>query len=639
MRKIRPTGAWAISAVLLISVLGLVQSALARAAPAPAQTASQWLPVYNGDFPDPSVMIYGGVEYAYSTNVFVFNTPWATSTNSTTWTFRSTDAFPNLPSWAVGGDTWAPSVQQNAAGQFVMWYAARDGATGTQCIGRAVSSSPGGPFVDNNGQPLICQPIVGSIDADIFTAPNGHSYLYWKSDGDSAGQTSILWAAPLDANLNLAGSPTVMLRADQSWQDTIIEAPDMAFVNGAYYFFYSSNAFQTAFDAMGYATCSGPLGPCQDSVNNPVLLSGSGMTGPGGPTLFNAPDGRLLMAFDAWPGQVGYNNGGYRALYMASVSFGASGQPLFTPVDPTGNIPVSRIYGDDAIGTAISVSQAEYPGAGSASAVVLARSDFFSDALAGGPLAAVEGGPLLITPGAGSSTALDPRVATEIRRVLPSGATVFVLGGALALSPAIDTQLRGFGYQVKRLSGPNEFATAVAIADQMGDPSVVFEATGLNFYDALSAVPAAIIDHGAILLTNGNTQSPETALYLLVHTPSVRYAIGGPLAAAGADPGARAIFGQDLFSTSAAVGPPFFPSAHDFGVATALAFPDALSGGTYMGTGSRIGPILLVNPSAPLPAPISSYISSGASRFTAGTIFGGPFAVDDSVLLALEMIG
>jgi hypothetical protein len=265
---------------------------------------------------------------------------------------------------------------------------------------------------------------------------------------------------------------------------------------------------------------------------------------------------------------------------------------------------------------------------------VLARSDFFSDALAGGPLAVSVGGPLLITPGASTSTTLDPRVLAEIQRVLPAGDTVFVLGGDLALSPAIDNQLAFLGYKVVREAGSDEYATAVDIANQMGDPPTVFEATGLNFFDALSAVPAAIATHGAILLTDGNVQAPETAAYLSEFHPSVRYTIGGSLAAGGADPSATNVSGADQFATSAAVATAFFPGATVFGVATGATFPDALSGGGYMGIVG--GPMLLVNPTIPLPASIAAYLSAGLGRFVGGTVFGGPLAVNNSVVLALQ---
>ena len=108
----------------------------------------------------------------------------------------------------------------------------------------------------------------------------------------------------------------------------------------------------------------------------------------------------------------------------------------------------TRIFGVDAIATAIAVSQAGFPKAGSAAAVVLARSDFFSDALAGGPLAAKVGGPLLITPGTPLSASLDPRVLAEFSGCCPTGKTVYILGGPAALSSNIDTTLTNAGYVV-----------------------------------------------------------------------------------------------------------------------------------------------------------------------------------------------
>jgi hypothetical protein len=194
--------------------------------------------------------------------------------------------------------------------------------------------------------------------------------------------------------------------------------------------------------------------------------------------------------------------------------------------------------------------------------------------------------------------------------------------------------LSGFGYTVVRVQGTNEFATAVAIASQLGDPSTVLEATGTNFADALSAVPAAIQAHGAIVLTDGSTQAPETAAYLAIHPPSIRYAIGGPLAAAGADPSAIAVWGQDLFGTSAAVASRFFPAAKTFGAATGSYFADALSGGVFMGMPGDIGPMLLVAPSLPLPSSVTDYLETD-DQASNGYLFGGPAAVGDDVLGAL----
>lgn len=314
------------------------------------------------------------------------------------------------------------------------------------------------------------------------------------------------------------------------------------------------------------------------------------------------------------------------------VADGNGGGGSFTYGAPSGVF--TRVAGQSAVETAIATSQATYPAPGSANAVVLARSDFFADALAGGPLAASVGGPLLITPGAGLSSTLDPEVQTEIQRVLKPGGTVYILGGNLALSPNIDTALGALGFVTVRLAGADEYATAVLIAQQLGNPTTIFEATGLDFPDALSAVPAAVLTHGAILLTDGASQDPTTGAYLAAHPGDVRYAIGGMFAAAGADPTATAIFGQDLYDTSAAVALKFFPSATALGAATGANFPDALAAGPGLGRASA--PMLLVPPTGALPGSVALYLALVGSKVNRGTLFGGVLAVSDQVLAELD---
>jgi len=308
--------------------------------------------------------------------------------------------------------------------------------------------------------------------------------------------------------------------------------------------------------------------------------------------------------------------------------------PAWATIPPTPPARVQRLFGPDAIDTSIQISQASFPSDQSANAVVLARFDFFSDALAGGPLAASKNAPLLITPGAQQSSDLEPRVSNEIQRVLPRGKVVYILGGPLALAPDIDATLTSLGYTPVRVAGPNLYATAVAIAYELDTPSTIFESTGLDFPDALSAVPAAIKTRGAILLTNGTTQAPETADYLAAHPTTTRYAIGGPLAAYGADPSATPVYGDDLFDTSAAVARQFFPTPDVFGIATGLDYPDALSGGVFMATHGRLGPVLLVETHTPIPSAINDYL--GAFPRTPGYIFGGPLAVGDDVEAAIN---
>jgi len=277
---------------------------------------------------------------------------------------------------------------------------------------------------------------------------------------------------------------------------------------------------------------------------------------------------------------------------------------------------VSRRSGTDRFATATAISAAAYDTQG-ADAVVLARSDTYPDALVGAPFAASKNAPLLYTSGA----ALPAPTAAEITRVLAPGKTVYLLGGASAIPASIATQLTGMGYVVSRISGADRFATAVAVADAMGDPSTVFLATAANYADALAAGPAAAHVTGAILLTNGTAMPPATTAYLAAH-PGTTYAVGGP--AATADPSASAISGTDRYDTAALVARQFFATPTTVGLASGVTFADALPAAAYL---ARVGgPLLLIDPNA-LPATASSYLSVSQSGVTRALVFGGTTAV------------
>jgi putative cell wall-binding protein len=257
---------------------------------------------------------------------------------------------------------------------------------------------------------------------------------------------------------------------------------------------------------------------------------------------------------------------------------------------------------------------------------VVASNADFADALAGGPLAFAKGAPLLIT----TPDALDPAVNTEIKRVLPPLGTVYVLGGTTAVSSSVDSTLTSDGFMVSRVAGLDRFETAVKIADQLKDPSTVFEVTGFNFADALSAGPIAAASGGVILLTNGAAQAAQTGTYVNAH-PGTHYAIGGP--AATADPAAKPIKGPDRYATAIAVARGF-PAPKALGFATGARFADALTGGPAMGVAG--GPILLVRPCGDLPSGLSDYIAAVKSSAKSGLLFGGPLSVGDDILTKLD---
>ncbi|HET9186957.1 MAG TPA: cell wall-binding repeat-containing protein [Acidothermaceae bacterium] len=280
---------------------------------------------------------------------------------------------------------------------------------------------------------------------------------------------------------------------------------------------------------------------------------------------------------------------------------------------------VSRRAGLDRYKTAAEISAASFDAEG-AGAVVLARADTYPDALVGAPLAATKNAPLLYT----SGSTLPAETKAEIERVLAHGRTVYLLGGTSAVPQAIASEVSAMGYTVVRVGGANRYATAVAVADQMGDPTPAFLATARTFADALAAGPPAALEHGAVLLTDGPTLPAETRAYLDAHQGDV-YAIGG--AAASADPEATPIQGSDRYATAALVAERFFPTPTLVGIASGTTFADALPAAAYLGKAA--GPLLLAGPTG-LPAPAGSYLSAAQGSVNSALIFGGSAAVPDA---------
>lgn len=282
-------------------------------------------PVYKFDFPDPHVIRVEDTYYAYATtNGSSVNIRVMRSADLLNWETLG-DALPGLPSWSVlnAGFTWAPGVME-IEDQFVMYYTARDRETDRQCIGRATSNDPEGPFTDANDQAFICQSdLGGSIDAYPFRDDDGTLYLFWKNDGNCCGLEVALWGQQLSPDGGtLIGKPVKLLVRDQPWERPLIENPAMVKDGDRYYLFYSGNWWESHQYAIGYALCETVLGPCEKPLDKPWLEYKPPVMGPGGQAFFTDPDGNLWMAYHAWTGgNVTYSSGGQRRLHLDLVTF------------------------------------------------------------------------------------------------------------------------------------------------------------------------------------------------------------------------------------------------------------------------------------------------------------------------------
>ena len=298
----------------------------------PAAGQRSFEPVYCLDLADPYVL---SVKRIISRRLYVFGTSIPLAhipvliPKGIVRAERIDDALPKPATWAKNTGGWAPSVLERD-GSFVLYYTTTDAVSGRQCISLAVSTDPEGPYLDASAAPLVCPlDLGGAIDPSPFVDGDGKAYRYWKNDGNCCRHPTRVWVQPLaDDGRSLTGAPAELLRADQPWEGGVVEAPSMLGIDGAYFLFYSANAWNTPAYGIGYATCAGPTGPCTKPLDHPWLGSSPQAAGPGGQEFFIDGRGRTRMVFHAWiDGKVGYANGGHRSLFTTGIGV-VDGKPV-----------------------------------------------------------------------------------------------------------------------------------------------------------------------------------------------------------------------------------------------------------------------------------------------------------------------
>lgn len=263
---------------------------------------------------------------------------------------------------------------------------------------------------------------------------------------------------------------------------------------------------------------------------------------------------------------------------------------------------VERFWGADRYQTAIEISRQTFPD-GTCPDVVIATGERFPDALAASGLAGVFGCPVLLTRTAALPTNGPgyPILEYELDRL---GATdVWIIGGVGAVSDNVRTQLiahfGGDPSAVHRIAGPDRYATARLVADEMqnqtlGGVSEAFVVPGDNWPDALAASPFAYANHIPILLTPRGSYYSGAEEFVSDYCSKVRI-VGGAidddveneiLASA---PGGYFHAGANRYQTAVTlVGNmtgygTYANDWHRFGLATGDSFPDALGGGAAIG--------------------------------------------------------
>lgn len=300
-------------------------------------------PVVDSDVPDPMIMVDDeGGWWAFATNGNGANVQTLRSTDLVSWE-QAADALPQLPSWTATGSTWAPEVSRGDDGRWLLYYTtpAPSDRGDIHSIGVAVADSPGGPYLDSSPEPLVCETDDGgSIDAHPFTSSDGQRYLYWKNDGNRIGIDTWISVQRLDSSgTRLIGKPQRLIKQDQPWEGSLVEAPFVVEVDGTFWLFYSGNAFDSAAYAVGVAQATSPAGPFT-KVPDPVLVSNDIAAGPGHCAVVTVA-GRRWMVYHAWaPDAIGASIPG-RTMWLSEVEITADAVRVTPPTVDCPDLPIT----------------------------------------------------------------------------------------------------------------------------------------------------------------------------------------------------------------------------------------------------------------------------------------------------------
>lgn len=401
-------------------------------------------------------------------------------------------------------------------------------------------------------------------------------------------------------------------------------------------------------------------------VDVKVLANDSqGATGPLHVSRVPDPDQGVAVAAD---GSVRYTpaaqvHGHRRVVYQACDSQQHCAQGVLDV--RVKKMPTDRVAGSNRTATAVRVSQAVFPYG--ASAVVIARSNKYPDALAGSVLAAVAGTPpspggrtggphvdsggppppstgvpLLLT----RSNTLSAATAAEINRL--GATTAYILGGDAAIGPEVVAALgskTGIEHTV-RVGGKNRYATAAKIRSTVAhithEPTrAAYIASGQRFADAMSVEALAAHQVRPILLTRKGTLPKATANALAAAGKTVDVTLVGGTEAVSTHTAATIdklagtvdrLAGSDRYATSVAVT----KAAVQAGLKPTLAWlttgtnwPDGVAAGSAVAQDQAT--LLLVNPNDLARSAATSTYLGAHKPFVDVDLLGGKEAISPHV--------
>ncbi|MFF4562401.1 cell wall-binding repeat-containing protein [Streptomyces sp. NPDC001435] len=318
---------------------------------------------------------------------------------------------------------------------------------------------------------------------------------------------------------------------------------------------------------------------------------------------------------------------------------------------PLRNNAISRVYGSDSYDTNIASSKWTWntvgtstPGLKNANAAVLISKSDSAYATTATSLAGKKRGPVLMT----SGTGLDSSVQTELKRMLPKGKTVYLIGGSTILNSTVASKVTSLGYVAKRLSGTSRYSTSVAVAKAVTSaPKYIFLATGTDYHNALAAGSAAgslgSSGTAVVLLTEGSTMTSSVYGYLDRFSPSttkiITVGVDSESALAKAYQARKMphwpssyryyrVAGGTPQSNASRLAQFWWSLPSDAAVAASNSWRGGVSASSAMTT---YGPLLWTDPTS-LPYDTKRYLMWMSSSLNHVAVFGGTSSVDASLI-------
>ncbi len=269
-------------------------------------------PIFPGWYADPELHFFQGGYWIYPTT----SAPYEEQAVFEAWSSLDLIEWRNAGvildfkdvAWSTNRAAWAPSVAEKD-GKYYFYFSAGDGAG----LGVAVSDSPGGPFVDALGAPLVKEYHHGAqpIDAHAFVDVDGSAYLYWGG-----------WKHAVVAKLS---EDMIHFDGDifEITPENYVEGPFMLRHEGRYVFMWSEGGWTDSSYGVAYALSDSPYGPFE-RIGPVILRDDSVATSAGHHSVLRLP-GRdaYVIAYHRRP--LGETNPHHRVVCLEHLEFGDDG--------------------------------------------------------------------------------------------------------------------------------------------------------------------------------------------------------------------------------------------------------------------------------------------------------------------------